>query len=32
ATKAAVVAFQKSKGLITDGIVGERTWTELNLT
>lgn len=32
ATKAAVVAFQKSKGLITDGIVGERTWTALNLT
>ena len=31
-TKAAVIAFQKSKGLITDGIVGERTWTALNLT
>lgn len=32
ATKAAVSAFQKSKGLITDGIVGERTWTALNLS
>lgn len=32
ATKAAVNAFQKSKGLITDGIVGERTWTALNLS
>ena len=32
ATKSAVSAFQKSKGLITDGIVGERTWTALNLT
>ena len=32
ATKAAVMAFQKSEGLITDGIVGERTWRALNLT
>ena len=28
-TKAAVIAFQKSKGLSTDGIVGENTWRKL---
>ena len=28
-TKAAVIAFQKSKGLLTDGIVGENTWRKL---
>ncbi len=32
ATKAAVIAFQKSKGIDTDGIVGEKTWTALNLS
>lgn len=32
ATKAAVMAFQRSKGLITDGIVGQITWAALNLT
>jgi peptidoglycan hydrolase-like protein with peptidoglycan-binding domain len=30
-TKAAVIAFQKSKGLTADGIVGEKTWRTLNL-
>lgn len=28
-TKAAVIAFQKYKGLLTDGIVGENTWRKL---
>lgn len=28
-TKSAVIAFQKSRGLYTDGIVGEKTWTAL---
>lgn len=31
-TKAAVIAFQKSTGMVTDGIVGEKTWTALELT
>jgi peptidoglycan hydrolase-like protein with peptidoglycan-binding domain len=31
-TKAAVVAFQKSKGLYADGIVGDKTWTTINLS
>ncbi len=30
-TKAAVSEFQKSKGLVADGVVGEQTWTSLNL-
>jgi peptidoglycan hydrolase-like protein with peptidoglycan-binding domain len=29
-TKRAIKAFQKSKGLTPDGIVGSRTWDELN--
>lgn len=29
-TKKAIVAFQKSKGLTADGIVGSKTWRELN--
>jgi len=28
-TRAMVLAFQAEKGLDTDGIVGERTWTAL---
>ncbi|MBS4955651.1 MAG: peptidoglycan-binding protein [Clostridium sp.] len=28
-TKAAVIAFQKSKGLSSDGIVGQNTWRKL---
>ncbi len=28
-TKAAIVKFQKDRGLKADGIVGERTWSEL---
>ena len=28
-TKAAVIAFQKSKGLLPDGFVGENTWRKL---
>ena len=28
-TRAAVVAFQKKKGLTADGIVGKATWTAL---
>lgn len=28
-TKAAVIAYQKEKGLVTDGIVGEKTWNAL---
>ncbi len=28
-TEAAVKAYQKSKGLVADGIVGPKTWTEL---
>lgn len=30
-TKAAVMAFQKSKGLVQDGIVGVKTWTALGV-
>ena len=30
-TKAAVIAFQKKKGIEADGIVSEKTWTALNL-
>jgi peptidoglycan hydrolase-like protein with peptidoglycan-binding domain len=30
-TKSAVIAFQKSKGIFADGIVGAKTWTTLNL-
>ncbi|WP_148269918.1 PGRP and LysM peptidoglycan-binding domain-containing protein [Desulfitobacterium dehalogenans] len=30
-TEAAVVAFQRSKGLVQDGIVGVRTWTALGV-
>ncbi len=30
-TKAAVVAFQKKKGLYADGIVGKQTWTALKV-
>lgn len=32
ATKAAVVAFQQSKGFTADGIVGQQTWTGLVIT
>ena len=28
-TKAAVQSFQKSAGLVADGIVGSKTWTKL---
>jgi len=28
-TKGAIKAFQKSKGLIADGVVGQKTWNEL---
>ena len=28
-TKAAVMAFQKAKGLVQDGIVGPKTWSKL---
>ena len=28
-TKAAVIAFQNSKGLVTDGIVGKNTWRKI---
>jgi peptidoglycan L-alanyl-D-glutamate endopeptidase CwlK len=31
ATKAAVIAFQKSRGLLADGIAGPRTLTALQL-
>ncbi len=31
-TKAAVISFQKSKGILADGIVGEKTWTTVNLS
>lgn len=31
-TKAAVIAFQKTKGITADGIVGDKTWTTLNLS
>ncbi len=31
-TKAAVIGFQKSKGLYADGIVGDKTWTTINLS
>ena len=31
-TKASVIAFQKAKGLYADGIVGEKTWTTVNLS
>ncbi|MEL1135225.1 peptidoglycan-binding protein [Desulfitobacterium sp. THU1] len=30
-TQAAVIAFQKSKGLVQDGIVGIKTWTALGV-
>jgi len=30
-TRAAVLAFQRSKGLVQDGIVGVRTWTALGV-
>ncbi|KJR45572.1 N-acetylmuramoyl-L-alanine amidase [Desulfosporosinus sp. I2] len=30
-TRAAVLAFQKSKGLVQDGIVGKMTWTALGV-
>jgi peptidoglycan hydrolase-like protein with peptidoglycan-binding domain len=30
-TKAAVIAFQKSKEMYADGIVGDKTWTTLTL-
>ena len=30
-TRAAVLAFQKSKGLVQDGIVGRKTWTALGV-
>jgi peptidoglycan hydrolase-like protein with peptidoglycan-binding domain len=30
-TQAAVMAFQKSKGLVVDGIVGVKTWTALGV-
>ena len=30
-TQAAVIAFQKSRGLVQDGIVGIRTWTALGV-
>ena len=29
-TRSAVKAFQKSKGLIADGVVGQKTWNELS--
>ncbi|MBD1806700.1 N-acetylmuramoyl-L-alanine amidase [Microcoleus sp. FACHB-SPT15] len=32
ATQTAVIAFQKAKGISPDGIVGEKTWTTLNLS
>ena len=28
-TKAAIVEFQKSKGLKADGVLGRKTWSEL---
>ena len=28
-TKAAVMAYQKAKGLVVDGIVGVKTWSKL---
>lgn len=31
-TRLAVIAFQKSKGLVADGIVGEKTWQALGVT
>jgi peptidoglycan hydrolase-like protein with peptidoglycan-binding domain len=31
-TKAAVIAFQESKGIFADGFVGAKTWTTLNLS
>ncbi|MHB9094845.1 MAG: peptidoglycan-binding domain-containing protein [Eubacteriales bacterium] len=31
-TQAAVIAFQKNRGLIVDGIVGRQTWTALGAT
>ncbi|MGA0617709.1 N-acetylmuramidase domain-containing protein [Paracoccus sp. KR1-242] len=29
-TRAAVIAFQKSRGLVADGIIGPKTWAALN--
>lgn len=31
-TKAAIIAFQKAKGLYPDGIVGDKTWISMNLS
>ncbi|HEY9649249.1 MAG TPA: N-acetylmuramoyl-L-alanine amidase [Coleofasciculaceae cyanobacterium] len=31
-TKAAVIAYQKTKGITADGIVGDKTWATLNLS
>lgn len=31
-TEAQVIAFQRSRGLVADGIVGAKTWTALQLT
>ncbi|NMA69093.1 MAG: peptidoglycan-binding protein, partial [Desulfitobacterium sp.] len=30
-THSAVISFQRSKGLVQDGIVGIRTWTALGV-
>lgn len=31
-TRAAVVAFQKSRGLVADGVIGQQTWRSLIIT